>query len=247
MNRRGTPAYIISDNGTNFKAAEKELRLAVNELDFGSIEESTVDPATNHDFRIKWSFNPPTASHFGGIWERMIRTVKTTLYIILKEKAPKDETLRSALIEVENIVNSRPLTYTSIDIESQTAITPNHLLRGKAENVVQLSGSNDFRKQWLVSQSIVDEFWKRWLREYLPTISQRSKWYKDVKSIRVNQLVLILDDNLRRNEWKRGIITKVYPSSDGRIRSAQVKTASGVYNRPVSKLAIINTPSANSF
>lgn len=61
---------------------------------------------------IKWTFNPPDASHMGGIWERMIQTTKRLLKALLKEQVVTDEVLSSVMVEV-NIVNSRPLTRNS--------------------------------------------------------------------------------------------------------------------------------------
>ena len=55
-NRRGLPEEIISDNGTNFVAAEKELRKLTAEI--------VKDPkfvSTMASKKIKWTFNPPYA------------------------------------------------------------------------------------------------------------------------------------------------------------------------------------------
>lgn len=238
MNRRGTPVEFVSDNGTNLKSAEKELRLAIQKLDFERIQEE-ADNTIIGDTRIRCRFIPPAAPHYGGAWERMIGTVKSILYMILKSKAPREETLRSALIEVENLVNSRPLCYTSEDVNNPSVITPNMLLRNSNRTVSSLPSQFDCRKQWTISQAIAEEFWSKWLKAYLPTISLRRKWYSENDPIRVGQLVLIIDENTKRGDWRRAIVTKTLPSSDGRIRAAEVKTAKGVYVRPVSKLAVI--------
>lgn len=239
INRRGQPLEFVSDNGTNLRSAEKELRLAVAAIDGEKLQAETNMTSPGNTYTT-WTFNPPAASHFGGVWERLIRTVKSSLYSILKARAPKDDTLRSALIEVENLVNSRPLTYTATDVDSDVAITPNHLIRGAGQSVIPLPGKIDSRKQWEISQGIADAFWSRWLKEYLPTITTRSKWYDDVKKLQVGQLVLIIDEQLKRGEWKRGIVKDVLLSNDGKIRSAKVQTSKGCYVRPVSKLALIN-------
>ena len=62
---------------------------------------------------IKWEFNPPAASHMGGIWERQIRTVRKVLNVILKEQIVDDERLSTLFCEVESIVNGRSLTVLS--------------------------------------------------------------------------------------------------------------------------------------
>jgi hypothetical protein len=241
MNRRGTPREIISDNGTNLRAAEKELKNIVQTLDCNKIISATqpTKPTTQY---IKWQFIPPAAPHFGGAWERMVRTVKSSFYHVMKARAPKDEVFRSAVIEVENTVNSRPLHYVSTKDDCPPAISPNDLLRPPNTRThfppdPQLL---DTRKQWAIAQDLSHEFWKRWLREYIPTIANRSKWYDETKPLERGQLVLIIDNNLKRGEWKKGVVVDLNLSKDGRIRSATVKTGSGTYVRPVVKLAVVN-------
>jgi hypothetical protein len=240
MNRRGIPIEIMSDNGTNLRASEKELKQLLENVNTDKLAAQTqpLDALNKH---IIWRFIPPSSPHFGGAWERMVRTVKNSLYHVMKEKAPRDETFRSAVIEVEATVNSRPLNYSSSKDISEPAISPNTLLH--------LSGGNTFiprnphpfdsKKQWAICQEISYAFWKRWLREYLPTIAIRTKWFDDNKPLNIGQLVLIMDNNLRRGEWQRGRVISVAPGSDGKIRAATVKTAKGTYLRPVTKLAII--------
>jgi hypothetical protein len=179
INRRGTPLQMISDNGTNLKAAEKELRQALKELDRNRIMADTqnFEPSERH---INWKFNPPAAPHFGGIWERMVRIVKQALYSALKSRKPRDETFRSAIIEVESTVNCRPLNYVSTKEINDPAITPSSLLTLSTNKMPPIDPKIfNSQKQWLISQEIAHNFWKRWLREYLPTISTRSKWYDE--------------------------------------------------------------------
>ena len=81
---------------------------------------------------IDWKFNPPAAPHMGGAWERLIRSVKIVLYKICPSQRFTDESLRSALMEVEMTVNSRPLTFVSLEHVDHEAITPNHFLLGSS-------------------------------------------------------------------------------------------------------------------
>lgn len=240
MNRHGRPHQILSDNATNFKSAEKELKSMVALIDWDEVmgETQPID-ATSH--QIKWHFIPPASPHFGGSWERMVRTVKNVLYIVLKSQKPRDETFRSAVIEVEAIVNSRPLNYTSSRDVYKPAITPNLLLRKSPHDPPNCNNLEAFssRKQWVIAQAISQEFWRRWLLEYVPTIATRSKWYDEAKPLKVGQLVLIMDTDLKRCEWRRGRVVNVHADKDGRVRSAEVRTAKGVYTRPVAKLAVM--------
>lgn len=129
--RRGQATVIRSDRGTNFVGAEKELKKAINYWNEKRIHDTMLSKG------VYWSFNPPYASHFGGVWERMIRTVRKVLYGVLKEQTLSDESLTTLMCEVEVIVNSRPLTTISSDSKNLLPLTPNHLLtlRGSPLNL----------------------------------------------------------------------------------------------------------------
>lgn len=64
----------------------------------------------------------------GGSWERLIRSAKDALRVVLKQRSPKEEILATLLTEVENIVNSRPLTHALVRHHDPEALTPNHFL-----------------------------------------------------------------------------------------------------------------------
>jgi hypothetical protein len=170
----------------------------------------------------------------------MVRSVKDCLYAVLKERSPPEEIFRSAIIEVESTVNSRPLYYSPSDDINEPAITPNSLLRlSLVDALPQNPDDLSSRKSWTRVQEIAHEFWAKWLKNYLPTIATRSKWFDNVTPLEVGRLVLVVDDSLKRGEWKRGIVQAVHPGRDGKIRSAIVKTAKGTLMRPVAKLAVI--------
>lgn len=232
--RRGSPLVIYSDNGTNFTKASKELRDAIAEIDVEKQKEYAVAN------RIKWLFNPPDAPHMGGAWERLIRSVKTALGTVMRDQAPNEEVLLTLLAEIEHSVNSRPLTHVSVDPRDNEALTPNHFIIGSSSGEIKL-GTYEARavcprNQWRIAQSFADAFWKRWLKEYLPTQIPRSKWNNPEKPLTVGDLVLIVDYQAPRNTWKRGTITEVYPGADGEVRIAKIRGPAGEFIRPARKL-----------
>lgn len=238
MARRGVPQEFYSDNGTNFVGAERELREALLDVDKDELVKAFTTTVT------KWKFNPPASPHMGGAWERLVRSVKTVLYKIMPSRPPSDELLLSMMLEVENIINSRPLAYVPIDAETAEALTPNHFLVGSSSGLKPMSACSDsgvvLRQSWLTSQQYANIFWRKWLREYLPTLTCRTKWHDRPRPLSPGDLVIIVDPSLPRNVWQRGKVLETRLASDGQVRSAKVLTQHGILDRPVVKLAILD-------
>ncbi|XP_053686412.1 uncharacterized protein LOC128735954 [Sabethes cyaneus] len=205
--RRGTPIEIVSDRGTNFVGADKELKEAVVTLDQDKLMKEFTTPRTS------WRFNPPAAPHMGGCWERLIQSVKKILAKVKPQRVPTEEMLRSYLIEVENIINSRPLTHVPVDDCSSPALTPNDILLGSSDGSKPLVQYNEcplaLQRSWQASQALANLFWKRWITEYLPTLTRRTKWFYPVRPIAVGEIVIIVDPSLPKNCWPKGRVVSV--------------------------------------
>lgn len=235
---RGQPREFYSDNGTNFHGADNTLRDEFQKLDKKRIQEKF----TSYEF--SWSFNPPAAAHMGGSWERMVRTVKNCLDEAMTSRYPTDEVLKTLFVEAANIVNSRPLTYISLDSPDDEVLTPNHFILGSSNGSklpYEFMDSDLLKNSWRTAQAMADKFWNAFVLEYLPTIMKRPKWFKEVEPVQVNDVVLIADENFKRNTWPKGLIAEVYKDKSGIIRSAKVRTDLGTFlTRPVSKLAVLD-------
>ncbi|XP_075151925.1 uncharacterized protein LOC142225965 isoform X3 [Haematobia irritans] len=238
VNRRGVPIHIRSDNGTNFVGIPKELQGMSNFVN----NDSLVSGVTA--LGIKWLFNTPSNPSEGGVWERLVQSVKKALYIMLKEQAPRLETLQAFLIEAENIVNSRPLTHLPVGPEDPEPLTPNHFLLG-CTNSTQTPAPFEprmlcLRKQWRILQTLKNGMWHQWIREYLPELTRRTKWCLPSQPLEVGCLVFICDVEVSRSQWKRGRVIALHAGKDGVSRSADVRTSTGVLRRPLSKLAVLD-------
>ncbi|XP_044745195.1 uncharacterized protein LOC123307057 [Coccinella septempunctata] len=231
--RRGWPRLMYSDNGTNFRGADQELRLAYKEW-----LPKLQDEGLLH--RMEWRFIPPGAPNQGGAWERMVRSVKTALRVTLREKAPTEEVLRTLLTEAEFSINARPLTHVSVNPADPEALTPNHFLIGSSTGMPATGPCDEAdRRTWRASMALADHFWKRWVREYLPTLVPRGDSSNKARPLRIGDVVLIVDSTLPRNTWPMGLVKSTYPGPDGGIRVAEVRTRTGVFRRPVSELAVV--------
>ena len=174
--RRGSPKHIYSDNGSNFVETNKLLKNC-----FSDVQNRAINNYSRQNC-IVWSFSPPQASHMGGVWERMIRTVRKVLLAMMPSKTLTDDDLLTVLSEVESIVNSRPLTDVPLEKGKATPLTPNHLLR--LNSFVVPPGIAVKNKEccscqrYGIVQYVADKFWKRWIVEYPRIILNRTKWKK---------------------------------------------------------------------
>ena len=109
------PLDLYSDHGTNFIGGNNELV----DLDQDKIQNSTASQG------IRWHFNPPSAPHFSGVHEVMIKAAKKAIYSILGAADITDEELLSAIVGAEGLINSRPLTYQSANSADIIPLTPN--------------------------------------------------------------------------------------------------------------------------
>ena len=204
LSRRGKVREIRSDNGTSFVGAKRELQAAFKSMNHDKISNFLRDQGTDW---VKWKFNPPYASHFGGVWERQIKSAREILngILISHGQSLNDDSLKTLFCEVECIVNSRPLTIECLsDPLSPKPLSPSNLLMNKSDVILPPPGdfqSSDLysRKYWRRIQHLANEFWKRWSKEYLQLQQQRPKWNKRKRNFCIGDVVLLKVET-KRNE-----------------------------------------------
>lgn len=233
--RRGWPKKMLSDNGTNFVAAEKEIRALVAQLDQKQIERATANK------RITWYWNPPVAPHFGGVFESMIKSAKRAIAAVLPNADVDDEELQTIFTGVESLLNSRPLTTISDDPNDELVLTPNHFLIGQMGGDVVPENVDttvfNAKNRWRRIQELVRHVWKRWMKEYIPHIGSRKKWFSSQKNLKVGEVVVVIDADMARRDWKVGRIEQVYPGNDGLVRVVDVKVRGRTLRRPISVIS----------
>ena len=184
-----------------------------------------------------WDFNPPSAPHFGGPWKRMIQTAKRTLLNILGSQKLTLEFFTTILAETELMLNSRPLTHVNDQPENEKPLTPNHfVLHRLFANVSHIVFEETDKplsfNSWKEVQKVSNHFWKRFLKEYLPTLDRRQKRTK-ATPLKVDDIVWLLQDFTPRGIRPLGKITATHPGKDGVTGVCTVKTAYGTFERPV--------------
>lgn len=234
--RRGICAILSSDCGTNLTGADKELR---NLFHSSSKELEKLSTLLAHD-GTQWLFNPPSAPHFGGIWEASVKSVKHHLKRIIGNQILTYEEMTTLLAQIEAVLNSRPITPLSDDPDDLSALTPSHFLIGGASTIIPEPSLNDVSNsrlsRWQLLRQMLDHFWLRWSAECLQRYHAVSKWNKSEPSITESSLVLVVDERYPPAKWPLGRIVDVHPGADGHVRVVTVRTQTSVFKRPIVKL-----------
>ena len=147
------------------------------------------------------------------------------------------------MCEIESIINGRPLTNVSNDPRDLEALTPNHLLLLRSGPVLP---PGNFRKEdcysrrrWRRVQYLADQFWQRWIREYLPLLQKRQKWNRSRRNFASGDIVLVVNETTPRSSWPLARITHVYPDANGHVRKVKLRTKSSILERPVDKCILL--------
>ncbi|XP_046472523.1 uncharacterized protein [Neodiprion pinetum] len=235
--RRGLPLFMYSDNGTTFKGADEELYQLFCETSAFS-EEVAASIAKDG---VTWSYIPPRAPHFGGLWESNVRSFKKHLYKVIGYNKLTFEEFYTLSCTIESCLNSRPLSPLSSNPEDLAALTPGHFLIGAALTSVpepfdQTNESVSPHTRWHLLSLMRNHFWKRWKSEFLSQMQQRSKWLYPNVVHKVGDLVLFKDDQLPPSKWPLARIVRLHLGKDGLSRVAVIKTATKEYTRALNSL-----------
>ncbi|XP_055944124.1 uncharacterized protein LOC129975174 [Argiope bruennichi] len=238
ISRRGLCSVIYSDNAKTFKKANSELSKWWKYIN---------NPEVKNVFASKgivWKFIVERSPWWGGFWERQIRTIKTCLKKIIGKSSLSFKELETIFLEIEAIVNSRPITYMYNEPSEPSPLTPSHFLIGKRlaslpviqSKIEELNVNRDsLTKRIKYQQTILNHFWNRWRKEYL--LNLRSAYISPqpgkICSFKVNDVVLINDERYPRNMWMIGRILELCPGRDGQVRSLLIKTPKGNIKRSV--------------
>ena len=170
---------------------------------------------------IKWYKNPPLASIMGDVWERQIRSARAILSSLLKTHGQSldDESLITLMTEVEGILNSRPLTVETInDPTSFQPLSRINPLTMKSKVVSPPQGKflkpDVFsRRRWRRIQHIANKFWSRSRKEYFQSLQKRQKWTSRRRNFRVDDIAMLKQSDVPRNQWSMGRVIDVNPLS----------------------------------
>ncbi|XP_037033049.1 uncharacterized protein LOC119072036 [Bradysia coprophila] len=239
VSRRGKPSKMHSDHGSNFvgctteltKAQERAMRQQMGEI-----------AALLADDGIEWEFNPPTASHFGGIWEAAVKSMKFHLKRIVGSAHLTFKELTTLLCQIECALNSRPICSLTDDVDDLNFLTPGHFTMGRNPTTLPEESFIDINEnrltKWQRLQQMYQNFWSSWSKEYLSNLSDRSKWFDTEDNLKIGELVILKEDDLPPTKWLMGRVIEVHPGGDNLVRAVTVrlKCKHHTLTRPIHKL-----------
>jgi hypothetical protein len=167
------------------------------------------------------------------------------LYGVLRENPVvlDEDNLATVFCEVENIVNSRPITVTSSDHNDPVPLSPNQILTGKLAVTLPPMGEfqrNDvyMRKRWRRTQYLLNVFWSRWRKEFLSGQQPRAKWQNKRRDYAPGDVVLIREDS-PRSSWPMGVVNESHADRHGVVRHVSLRSRVIILKRPVHKLVLL--------
>jgi hypothetical protein len=238
ISRRGNPNTIFCDNGTNFVGAKNQLyelyTFFQNKENSDSIKEFM---SVN---QIEFKFIPPKSPHWGGIWEAAVKSAKYHIRRLIGETQLTFEEFYTILVQIEAILNSRPLCPLSNDPNDFQVLTPGHFLIGTSltahpeKDIFEIPENR--LNLWKRISKVQQSFWKKWKVDYLNRLQNRPKWFKTSPNLTVDSLVILKDDDSPPLKWPLARVLEVIPGKDNQIRVVKLKTQDGIFTRTITKV-----------
>ena len=231
---------MISDNGSTYLSAAEELRSL---MQLPEVKEELGRRG------VIWKFIPKRAPWYGGFWERLIGLTKSAIKKVLGRRHISLMVLETIVIEIEAVLNDRPLTFVSSELGDVEPLTPAHLLHGRritylphemvdTDELIDPSfGDTDsIRRRAKVLAAIIQDFQKRWRHDYLTSLREFHRRSGDTRQVIKKGDVVIIHDDTPRTMWKIAVVIDLVMGGDGLVRAATLRTANGTTNRPITKL-----------
>ncbi|GFX11645.1 integrase catalytic domain-containing protein [Trichonephila clavipes] len=224
--RRGRISTLMSDNATNFKGAAAELNRFIKLI--CNKNETLANYFASE--AIQWKFIRRRSPNFLGLWEAGVKSFKHHLYRTLVNSKITFEEFETIIIQIEGILNSRPLVPLSDNINEYEVLTPEHFIIGRPISAIPepaiLDISDNRLSRWQYTTKCVQTIWKRWKNDYLNHLQQRNKWQFEKNNVAVGCLVLLKENDLPPCKWTMARILEVIYGTDGKDLEPFLETGS---------------------
>ena len=233
---------LYSDNGSNFKGADREIREAVEAWNKENLNKELAN------LGLEWNFGPTYSGSSGGAWERLIGMVKKLLRSTIGTKNIDQHDFEALLAGASGIMNRRPLMPVSANVDDELPLTPSHFLYPylfvNPSNYILPPHTGEpetIRHGWRCSQFLLDQFWLRFKTEYLQSLAKRDK-QQATESIQVGQIVILKSEDDSREHWPLGRVVKVINSDPLHSRRLLIRLANGrEVDRHINSCIILST------
>ncbi|EGT51879.1 hypothetical protein CAEBREN_14589 [Caenorhabditis brenneri] len=250
--RRGVPKSIMSDNAPSFKLGYSMINQDIKSLI--NNEDELACYMANQEIEIK--LITPFSPWMGGIYERLVSLVKDMIYKILGKTTLPYLDLETLIIEVEGLLNSRPVTPNKKDVSDLPAICPMDFINpnvrlvipeksGTVFGVIKNGDTEQLTRQYLEKLGqYKEDLW----REFTDSYFQVLKDYQPKKSAhsgltpKVGQVVLVESKMEQRHHWPLGRIMSINKTTEGRVRSVMVKIGIHTVEKSVNQLIPLEEP-----
>ncbi|XP_061719632.1 uncharacterized protein LOC133526844 isoform X2 [Cydia pomonella] len=240
--RRNLPSEVYCDNASTFKGARNKLA-ELYRMHASQTHKQTVTSFAAQK-GIQFHFIPSYSPVFGGIWESGVKSAKHHLKRVVGKSLLTYEQLNSVLVEIEGVLNARPITAVSNDPEDFSYLSPGHFLTGAPLNTYpEQDVSNkptNLLRFWSTITCMKQTFWKYWSKHYLNQLQNRPKWQSVTPNVAIDSLVILRSDNSPPLEWPMARVTNLFPGKDGIVRAVEVRLANGhTHNRSITKICVL--------
>ena len=219
---------IYSDNGSNFRSADKELKEAVSKWNKNDLDRQLEEQG------IEWVFGPAYCGSAGGTWERVIGLVKHLIKAVIGDQVLDLDTFETFIASAAAIMNRRPLIEASADVDDMLVLTPSHFLypylhANSSTSIIPPApdGGESLRKSWNATQHYLDTFWRKWKHDYVTTLLKKSKWKNSTDGPRIGQIVILVEPNEPRETWRLARVKEITNSDATHPRRFIVVDAKG--------------------
>ena len=221
---------IFSDNGSNFHGADREIRDALLAWNKDELNQEL------DKIGITWEFGPAYCGSAGGAWERLIGMTKRLIKSVIGTKTIDSDDFDTLLAGAAAIMNRRPLMQVSSDVQEPLVLSPAHFLypyvfTNSATSIIPPNSGDPetLKSGWKATQTLLDDFFRRFKSEYLQTLSKRRKTSSATAAPKIGDIVLLKDDQLAREEWKLCQVTEIINDDKTHARRFLVRDSRNKY------------------
>ena len=141
----------------------------------------------------------------------------------------------TVIVEVETMLNHRPLTYVSLDLSDAEPLAPSYLLHGRSTQMFPHTledpkdvNDTDFLtssmiRKWVDKQTqVIKQFWVCWKNEYLTSLREFHQSLGHNEQVIKRADSVIVHDNKARLHWKLANAEDLIRGKGGYVCAANI-------------------------